>query len=679
MKKFIVIGVFVSLTLTLFSINTFAQSKDKTAYQKKVHELAEKYYCIVNHNTENPKNLNFTDQYTMAIFTGKVYDEESFNNFAGMLILTKVNVMSTSQMESLKKRMDNDLKAAAKLKTSVDIQREKEEQQKKKEKEKRAKETETDKGYLYAIIARDFNKWCTKGEYEKTSEHDTRLQTLSTYIFDSICRENISLVINNKRIRITKGTYDAENEQFPIKYELWTDRSAAYYSNTQFDGYIGGSKKYSYFDLSFDLKVPINEAKNLSDLRQIYYEDQVAFYDDNIAFRKVRLEDGYNGYVYGPMFLPLYNCTDIIIYADKMTLNTQYLKGYSFNYTKYESGCEWEKCKQYFKSYSEYISFYNKGSQILNSEVKERKLYALYNKYFKDQDEFFSFYNKGETDFFKEVNKRIKYEKYKELFKDYNEYSSFYDQGDQVFKYETNKREQYNIYKPYAYFKNYDDFSLFYDQGEQAFNDEVNYRKKCIEIKKIFPANANLYEDLSSYNKDCKKIDACVEYYKEVKDKYLVKIFDNKVNDLYSTFVKYYVKGGGKNPFDIEVARRSWYKTNKNLYSSESEFNEIFMAGKTCFHNDLDARKYISKYNYNIRKLNEKDYKTLVTAAKYNYDHGIVSTMEKVINGDAKMKKEFESNGSYFSNTKDFFNSYVGENYKSDLKEKKKAAKKSSN
>ena len=114
MKKFIVIGVFVSLTLTLFSINTFAQSKDKTAYQKKVHELAEKYYCIVNHNTENPKNLNFTDQYTMAIFTGKVYDEESFNNFAGMLILTKVNVMSTSQMESLKKRMDNDLKAAAK-------------------------------------------------------------------------------------------------------------------------------------------------------------------------------------------------------------------------------------------------------------------------------------------------------------------------------------------------------------------------------------------------------------------------------------------------------------------------------------------------------------------------------------------------------------------------------------
>ena len=63
-----------------------------------------------------------------------------------MLILTKVNVMSTSQMESLKKRMDNDLKTAAKLKTSVDIQREKEEQQKKMEKEKRSKEIGTDKG-----------------------------------------------------------------------------------------------------------------------------------------------------------------------------------------------------------------------------------------------------------------------------------------------------------------------------------------------------------------------------------------------------------------------------------------------------------------------------------------------------------------------------------------------------
>ena len=72
MKKFIAIGVFASLMLTLFSFNVFAQNTEKTAYQKKVHELAEKYYCIINHNTENPKNLNFTDQYTMAIFTAKV-------------------------------------------------------------------------------------------------------------------------------------------------------------------------------------------------------------------------------------------------------------------------------------------------------------------------------------------------------------------------------------------------------------------------------------------------------------------------------------------------------------------------------------------------------------------------------------------------------------------------------
>ena len=416
MKKFIAIGVFASLMLTLFSFNVFAQNTEKTAYQKKVHELAEKYYCIVNHNTENPKNLNFTDQYTMAIFTGKVYDEESFNNFAGMLILTKVNVMSTSQMESLKKRMDNDLKTAAKLKTSVDIQREKEEQQKKMEKEKRSKEIGTDKGYLYAIITRDFNKWCTKGEYEKTSEHDTRLQTLSAYIFDSICRENISLVINNKRIRITKGSYDAENEQFPIKYESWTDRSAAYYSETQFDGYIGGSKKYSYLDLSFNLKVPVSEAKVLSDLSQIYYEDKLGFYDNSIVFRKVKLKDGYNGLVYGPMFLPLLNCTDLIIYADSMTLNSQYLDGHSFNFTKYKKGYEWEKCSIYFKSYSDYIFCYNKGTQFLVDEVNKRKHFVQYYKYFKDYNEFLSFYKNGEEDFLKEANKRMKYEENKDLF-----------------------------------------------------------------------------------------------------------------------------------------------------------------------------------------------------------------------------------------------------------------------
>ncbi|MBO7133970.1 MAG: hypothetical protein J6W06_07425 [Bacteroidales bacterium] len=639
MKKFIAIGVFASLMLTLFSFNVFAQNTEKTAYQKKVHELAEKYYCIVNHNTENPKNLNFTDQYTMAIFTGKVYDEESFNNFAGMLILTKVNVMSTSQMESLKKRMDNDLKTAAKLKTSVDIQREKEEQQKKMEKEKRSKEIGTDKGYLYAIITRDFNKWCTKGEYEKTSEHDTRLQTLSAYIFDSICRENISLVINNKRIRITKGSYDAENEQFPIKYESWTDRSAAYYSETQFDGYIGGSKKYSYLDLSFNLKVPVSEAKVLSDLSQIYYEDKLGFYDNSIVFRKVKLKDGYNGLVYGPMFLPLLNCTDLIIYADSMTLNSQYLDGHSFNFTKYKKGYEWEKCSIYFKSYSDYIFCYNKGTQFLVDEVNKRKHFVQYYKYFKDYNEFLSFYKNGEEDFLKEANKRVKYEEYKDLFKDKDEYSSFYD------------------------------------QGGQAFDDEVNFRKKCMELKPIFPASADMQEYISLYDRDYEKIDASVEYYKEMKDKYLVKYFDNKENEFYSTFLKCYVKGGGKTSFDTEIARISWYRKYKNLYSSESEFNMIFKSGKTRFQNDIDARIYVSKYSYDIRKLSDKDRKTLVTNTLYNYEHGITNTMKIVIDGDAKMKKEFESNGSYFSDTKEFFNSYIGENYKSDLKAKKKAAK----
>lgn len=639
MKKFIVIGIFVSLMLNLFSFNVFAQNTEKTAYQKKVHELAEKYYCIVNHNTENPKNLNFTDQYTMAIFTGKVYDEESFNNFAGMLILTKVNVMSTSQMESLKKRMDNDLKTAAKLKTSVDIQREKEEQQKKMEKEKRSKEIGTDKGYLYAIITRDFNKWCTKGEYEKTSEHDTRLQTLSAYIFDSICRENISLVINNKRIRITKGSYDAENEQFPIKYESWTDRSAAYYSETQFDGYIGGSKKYSYLDLSFNLKVPVSEAKVLSDLSQIHYEDKLGFYDNSIVFRKVKLKDGYNGLVYGPMFLPLYNCTDLIIYADSMTLNSQYLDGHSFNFTKYKKGYEWEKCSIYFKSYSDYIFCYNKGTQFLVDEVNKRKHFVQYYKYFKDYNEFLSFYKNGEEDFLKEANKRMKYEEYKDLFKDKDEYSSFYD------------------------------------QGGQAFDDEVNFRKKCLELKPIFPASADMQEYISLYDRDYEKIDASVEYYKEMKDKYLVKYFDNKENEFYSTFLKCYVKGGGKTSFDTEIARIAWYRKYKNLYSSESEFNMIFKSGKTRFQNDIDARIYVSKYSYDIRKLSDKDRKTLVTNTLYNYEHGITNTMKIVIDGDAKMKKEFESNGSYFSDTKEFFNSYIGENYKSDLKAKKKAAK----
>lgn len=606
MKKNIIVRVLICLTLILFSVNTFAQEEEKTAYQERVHELAQKYYCIMHHNTENPNNLNFTDRYTMEVFTCQVYDEESYKNLMALLILAKTNEISIGQIESFKNRMTNDLKAAEKLKTTIDLKRDKEAELRKKEKEQKEKDTQTDRGYIYAMVEKQFNNWSNKGEFETREAYEKRLVIKSIYIFDSICKSQVKKYISSFKGKEYKiDTYNTELQQFPFEFEQWSTRSNL------------DKNKLGYLKRNGMVSVPLEKAKDFRESYMRgksfnggsdwfyckYYSDNIAFLDDYIYFKKIQFVE--HIFTYYDADIPLNNSQDVILFADDMKLNSPYLKGHSFNYNTYDSYWEWNNCKKYFNNFSEYISYYNKGTQVLNSEIKKKMQYAQSKEYFKD----------------------------------------------------------------------YNDFLSFYDKDEKTFKSELNYRKKVQELKQEFPASANIQEYISLYNMDYKKIDASVEYYKEMKDKYLVKYFDNKENEFYSTFLKCYVKGGGKTSFDTEIARISWYRKYKNLYSSESEFNMIFKSGKTRFQNDIDARIYVSKYYYDIRKLSDKDRKTLVTNTLYNYEHGITNTMKIVIDGDAKMKKEFESNGSYFSDTKEFFNSYIGENYKSDLKAKKKAAK----
>ena len=713
MKKFIAIGVFASLMLTIFSINVFAQDSNKTAYQKKVHELAEKYYCIINYNTDNPKNLSFTDQYTMGIFTSSVYDAESYNGLMAYLILTKTNEMSMGQLENFKTRMTNDLKAASKLKNAADIQRDKIAEQKKKEREQREKDTQTDRGYIYAQIEQKFNRWNQRGEFEIKTDYEKRLIMKSKRVFDSLCNSEVKEYISTyKRKEFTVNTYNTESQQFPFEFEQWSVRSAL------------DKNRLGYLKRTSTVSVPIQNAELFKrdyysykreiykdacgDFRFNYYRDYVAFVNDYIYFRKIifiiynRDTDRNERY---DADVPLNNCQDVILYADGMKINSPYLKGYSFNFNKYDRNCDWENCSEYFDDYNEYLISYNKGTQGLYDEINKKKQYAKYkdknyfadyNEFssyydqgeevfnkkviyesfkhlFKDYDEYSMYYDKGMESFENELHKRNYYANNKDFFKDYNEFSSFYDQGTDVFFHELGKRTDYKTYK--EYFKDYNEYSMYYDKGFENFLYEIGYRAKCKEVKTIFPANANLYEDLSPYKNDDKKIDEVVSAYKQAKEAYLKSVFDNKTAGFYSTFVKYYIKGS-TSAFKKEISRIYSYKTYGNLYNSESEFNEIFNVSDTCCSLDIAVRQYVNKYAYNIKKLSEKDYKTLVTAAKYNYDHGVVSTMEKVINGDSKMKKEFESNSSYFSDTKEFFNSYIGENYKAVLKEKKKAAKK---
>ena len=584
--KCILIGL---ITIGLFLINASAIAQNKTeysAYQNTVHELAEKYYCIVHYHTDNPKNITFEEKMAMELFIGDVYDADKYEVAISLLLLAAANTMTLSEVNALKTMMLADLESAKKLRNNADIQRDNELAQKKAEQERkraeqeranaeRQKRLETDRGRIEDLVERKFNKWCVKGNYEKTTDYENRLKNKSDKIFDSICYVAANSILSDKEYTIKHGKYDADKETLPIAFMIYTK-----------------DKRNDIVKSNFTLKIPISDAKD-TDFGKIRTEAlEIAFYNNCIIYKKLifkyyRKQDANEIAIdmargqesklmktCGPFDVSLENTEDIIISANNLTLNSPYLKHHSYNYTE---------------------------------EKKINSTFNKYKKYFENKNEFLSYFKKGEEVFYEEL-------KIRQLYEEYNPTLSIATKSD---------------------------FSVIYN--------------KC--------------------NKDEKTLKETIEYYQKMKDKYLQKSFLGNEKKFYSLYFELYIKKGNKKGFESEVYRLYYYNTNKDLYTSEEEFNNIYKSCPKCAKNDIDARKYIRRYKYDIRKLSQDDYKILVTNSIYNYDKGITSTMDKVIEGNSSMYKEFNKNGSYFSNTKEFFNSYIGENYKTDLKNKQKQRK----
>lgn len=65
-------------------------------------------------------------------------------------------------------------------------------------------------------IVKYFSEWLEKGEFEKTSDYDKRLNESSKTVFDSICNMVIISKIEDTWRNIELGTYNTETEEFPI-------------------------------------------------------------------------------------------------------------------------------------------------------------------------------------------------------------------------------------------------------------------------------------------------------------------------------------------------------------------------------------------------------------------------------------------------------------------------------
>lgn len=146
------------------------------------------------------------------------------------------------QLEKFKTDVDRKIEAEKKRKEEEEITKKKElkdaekaaEEAKKQEKliqEKRerdlkVKEEAYNKSDYVSIIngiKNQFDKWLSKGEFEKTENYLERLKN-KEFIFDSICHDIIVYEIHTKSGNIIAdiklGTYDADSEKFPIQISI---------------------------------------------------------------------------------------------------------------------------------------------------------------------------------------------------------------------------------------------------------------------------------------------------------------------------------------------------------------------------------------------------------------------------------------------------------------------------
>lgn len=124
--------------------------------------------------------------------------------------------LALQEWKSIGEWYRNERKKLELTKTAEDIKREKE----------RLEMTGNPVGWsgIKKKIKSDFNKWATRGEFEKTANHKERLKTKSISVFDSICFRTINNSIN-KNINKTVSKYDADREGVIMRFYYDEEKS----------------------------------------------------------------------------------------------------------------------------------------------------------------------------------------------------------------------------------------------------------------------------------------------------------------------------------------------------------------------------------------------------------------------------------------------------------------------
>ncbi|MDR3327579.1 MAG: hypothetical protein LBT04_05565 [Prevotellaceae bacterium] len=431
MKKTTLKSLAIIFLLLCISSNGVYAQQQKTAYEKKISEITQKYFEILyGYN----KRLSVYEQLQLDAITN---GDDAKEFILGIGILGYAANHTTDEVKRMATQIENDLKAAEKLKTSVDFQREKELKalQAQKELEK------SDYGSIQKSIKTDFQSWNQKGEFEKQTDYEERLKTQSQETFVSTCIKNIKKKVENF------GRYD-----YPLKKELLKYDS----ENESFSILF----KFNGKEWQNNLKIPITDAEGFkskwSNLEWQKDEYDWCVIENSLFPTTVTLQ--YNAIKY-TFKLPLQNQTEISYPFNDLEIENMYLKGYVFKYSDAKAMDLKIAREKFIADSLETMSYNNKletalqdyNNQLLvNPHNIEKTVIFEYEKVKAGKDK----ENSHQSSLnslkrnFENINNNLErnfthaYSDVKQLFQTKEEFEQFYAQGKDILQEEIAKRTE---------------------------------------------------------------------------------------------------------------------------------------------------------------------------------------------------------------------------------------------
>lgn len=468
MKKLKIISLLI-LVLILELNFLYSQNNQPTLYQKKQLELSKKWFQILTGYQMSMTEVAFYEEIT----SGK--DVKDFVLGSAIIIFATYN--SSEHCEKIFSQMVKEFKESEKLKNEIDYRIEKEFLIKKENKEKeeklrieREKFEETDYGGILIEILESFRQWNQRGEFERETEYNIRLEKYSINVFDSICAEytfrriyHFDLNDYEKEISI----YDSEIESFIISFNF--------------------NNNY----LQYKIIIPFNQAQNFKNSFPYsrFYDDKYnwCFINNSLCPTSIIIQNENDNLNY-LLSISTNGQKEIEYYFDSLKIQNEYLSGYKYKLSNYKIK---EEKKIHKKRYLDSI-------QVIEYNLRIDSVVNSYNKSLLENP-----YN---------IN-QIVIKDYPQITDPNNIHSQYSSYIFVINKKDSELREKFildyemeYIYRGYE-FKDKQEFRQFYTKGLSFYNNELERKK----IFQDFSSNAYTIQKMN-FRKVRKEIDDSTFY-----------------------------------------------------------------------------------------------------------------------------------------------------------------------